>query len=228
MNANDPKWTSFILRELEEEENEAIRQNIESNPDAIDRVEQIREISALIQESLNVHSPQELTAEERQAILAASHIRSGPSWFQNSQSKAACDLDLSLVYEALRAAVVHTQIRRIWVAAAACVVLFAIGLVVLWMRPDQNPEVTKPVGAQAPVTVMIADFSNHTGEAVFDNALVPVVQMALEETGFITAYDRTMVRNLGLTPIAGRLDEPAARQIAVGQGLGFVISGSLD
>src|SRR5215475_10427727 len=85
MNANDPKWTSFILRELEEEENEAIRQNIESNPDAIDRVEQIREISALIQESLNVHSPQELTAEERQAILAASHIRSGPRWFQNFQ-----------------------------------------------------------------------------------------------------------------------------------------------
>jgi eukaryotic-like serine/threonine-protein kinase len=228
MNANDPKWTSFILRELEPEENEAIRQNIESNPDAIDRVEQIREISALIQESLNVHSPQELAAEERQAILAASHIRSGPRWFQNFQSKAACDLDLSLVYEALRAAVVHTQIRRIWAAAAACVVLFAAGLVVLRMRPDQNPEVTKPVGAQAPVTVMIADFSNHTGEAVFDNALVPVVQMALEETGFITAYDRTMVRNLGLTPIAGRLDEPAARQIAVGQGLGFVISGSLD
>src|SRR5262249_13276713 len=155
-----------ILRELEEEENEAIRQNIESDPDAIDRVEQIREISALIQESLNVHSPQELTVEERQAILAASHIRSGPRWFQNSQSKAACDLDLSLVYGALVAAVVHTQIRRIWVAAAACVVLFAIGLVVLRMRPDQNPEVTKPVGAQAPVTVMIADFSNHTGEAV--------------------------------------------------------------
>src|SRR5262245_70716 len=225
MNANDPKWTSFILRELEAEENEAIRQNIESNPDAIDRVEEIREISALIQESLNVHSPQELTGEERQAILAASHIRSGPRWFQNSQSKAACDLDLSLVYGALRAAVVHTQIRRFWVAAAACVVLFAIGLVVLRMRPDQTPQVTK--SAHAPVTVMIADFSNHTREAVFDNALTPVVQMALEETDFISAYDRTVVRNLGLPPVAGRLDESVARQIAVGQGLGFVISGSL-
>src|SRR5262245_43318379 len=166
MNANDPKWTSFILGELEAEEIEAIRQNIESNPAAINRVEQIREISALIQESLNEHSPQELTAEERQAILAASHIRSGPKWFQNSQRKAACDLDLSLVYEA-----VHTRIRRIWVAAAACVVLFAIGLVVLRMRPDQTPEITKPVAAHAPVTVMIADFSNRTGEAVFDNAL---------------------------------------------------------
>ena len=85
MNTDDPKWTSFILGELEAEENEAIRQNIESNPAAIGRVEEIREISALIQESLNEHSPQELTAEERQAILAASHIRSGPRWFQNFQ-----------------------------------------------------------------------------------------------------------------------------------------------
>src|SRR5215475_11929897 len=126
MNANDPKWTSFILRELEEEENEAIRQNIESNPDAIDRVEQIREVSALIQESLNEHSPQELTAEERQAILATSHIRSGPRWFQNFQS-----------------------IRRIWVGAAACVVLFAAGLAALRMLPDQTPPITKPVAPRA-------------------------------------------------------------------------------
>jgi hypothetical protein len=62
----------------------------------------------------------------------------------------------------------------------------------LRIRPDQTPQVTTPVAAHAPVTVMIADFSNHTREAVFDNALTPVVQMAFEETGFISAYDRLL------------------------------------
>jgi tetratricopeptide (TPR) repeat protein len=52
--------------------------------------------------------------------------------------------------------------------------------------------------------------------------------MALEGAGFITAYDRTQVKSLGLPAVSGRLDEQAARKIATGQGLGMVISGSLD
>src|SRR5262249_9816877 len=58
--------------------------------------------------------------------------------------------------------------------------------------------------------------------------LEPIVKMALEGAGFITAYDRTRVRDLGLKAISGRLDEQSARQIAVAQGLGVVVSGSLD
>ena len=85
-----------------------------------------------------------------------------------------------------------------------------------------------PQTAHAPVTVMVADFSNHTGDPVFDNSLEPIVKMALEGAGFITAYDRTQMRTLGLPPVTGRLDEQAARQVAIGQGLGVVVSGSLD
>src|SRR5438093_13233875 len=80
----------------------------------------------------------------------------------------------------------------------------------------------------APVTVLVADFSNHTGDALFDGTLEPVVKLALEGAGFITAYDRRQMPALGLKPVSGRLDELAARQIAVSQGLGVVISGSLD
>src|SRR5215510_13623335 len=105
MNTDDPKWTSFILGELEAEEKEAIRQQIENNPAAIERVDQIREVSSLIQESFNEHASLELTPEERRAILAAGHVRSGPRWLRYPQS-----------------------IRRIAVAAATCVVIFAVGL----------------------------------------------------------------------------------------------------
>jgi tetratricopeptide (TPR) repeat protein len=52
--------------------------------------------------------------------------------------------------------------------------------------------------------------------------------MALEGAGFLTVYDRTQLRSLGLPPVSGKLDDAAARQIAVSQGLSVVIAGSLD
>jgi len=77
-----------------------------------------------------------------------------------------------------------------------------------------------------PVSVLIADFQNQTGDATFDRSLESVMKLALEGAGFITAYDRTGVRALsGVT--AKTLDDPTAQQIAVKQGVGVVLSGSL-
>jgi tetratricopeptide (TPR) repeat protein len=87
---------------------------------------------------------------------------------------------------------------------------------------------TKMPAAHGPVTVLIADFTNHTGDPVFDGTLESVVKTALEGAGFITAYNRSLLNTLGLPAMSGRLDELAARQIAVGQGVGVVVSGSLD
>jgi eukaryotic-like serine/threonine-protein kinase len=54
------------------------------------------------------------------------------------------------------------------------------------------------------------------------------VKMELEGAGFITAYDRpAVVRTLGVQ-VPAKMDEPAARKIAANQGLGVVLSGSLD
>ncbi len=75
---------------------------------------------------------------------------------------------------------------------------------------------------------MIADFNNHTGEPIFDGTLEPVLKLALEGAGFISAYDKTQLRTLGVPAVSGRLDEQAATEIAVSQGLGVVVSGSLE
>jgi len=83
----------------------------------------------------------------------------------------------------------------------------------------------KPV---APMTVLIADFNNHTGDAVFSGTLESTLKLALEGASFINAYDRTRMRDLGLKPIAGTLDDSKAQQIATAQGLNVVISGSID
>jgi tetratricopeptide (TPR) repeat protein/predicted Ser/Thr protein kinase len=83
----------------------------------------------------------------------------------------------------------------------------------------------KPV---APMTVLIADFNNHTGDAVFSGTLESTLKLALEGAPFINAYDRTRMRDLGLKALSGPLDDAKAQEIATAQGLNVVVSGSLD
>ena len=79
-----------------------------------------------------------------------------------------------------------------------------------------------------PVSVIIADFVNGTGDAAFNRTLEPMLLRALEGASFISAYDRNAIRRtLGVQP-PERLDEAAARGIAVNQGLSLVLSGSLE
>jgi eukaryotic-like serine/threonine-protein kinase len=78
-----------------------------------------------------------------------------------------------------------------------------------------------------PVSVIIADFQNTTNDAAFDRTLEPTLRRALEGAGFISAYDRTRISGaLGVRP-PEILDEVAAREIAVKQGLGVVLAASI-
>jgi tetratricopeptide (TPR) repeat protein/predicted Ser/Thr protein kinase len=86
----------------------------------------------------------------------------------------------------------------------------------------------RPAAPVLPMTVLIADFNNHTGDQVFTGTLESTLKLALEGASFIGAYDRTRVRELGLKAISGPFDEPAAEAIAASQGLNVVVSGSID
>lgn len=79
-----------------------------------------------------------------------------------------------------------------------------------------------------PVTVVIADFQNNTNDTAFDRVLEPMLRRALEGASFISAYDRTRLGGtVGVRP-PERLDEVAAREIAVKQGLGVIVAGSIN
>jgi hypothetical protein len=84
-----------------------------------------------------------------------------------------------------------------------------------------------PSVQHAKVSVVIADIQNRTNDPIFDRTLEPMLRIVLEGAGFISAYDRTRVSSLGVRP-PDLLDEVAAREIAVKQGLDVVVSGSLD
>jgi len=107
--------------------------------------------------------------------------------------------------------------------AAAGVVVAAVVTGTWWLTRTPPPP-----KQHDPVVVLIADFKNQTGDARFDGTLEPMLRRALEGAGFISAYDRNGVRAaFGVTP-PPRLDDVAARELAIKQGVGVVLSGVLE
>jgi serine/threonine protein kinase/tetratricopeptide (TPR) repeat protein len=112
--------------------------------------------------------------------------------------------------------------RRTMIAAAVVVVALLGGTYYTanWFAtPLKEPD---------PVSVVIADFQNNTNDPTFTKALAPVVIRALEDASFISAYDRTRISQaLGVRP-PEKLDEVAARELAVKQGVGVVFAGAIS
>ena len=109
-------------------------------------------------------------------------------------------------------------------AVAALVVMVAIG--VWYLSKRQNVAAV----AHAPVSVLVADFTNHTGDPIFEDTLEPMFNVALEGATFINAYSRGTAHNLAkkLPYPSDKLDEQSARLIGVSQGLAAVVTGSLS
>jgi tetratricopeptide (TPR) repeat protein len=111
---------------------------------------------------------------------------------------------------------------RLPYAIAAIILLLAISVGVWWYQRQFIPP---PV--HDPVSVVIADLQNTTGDTAFNGTLESTLQLALEGASFISAYDRTVIARIGVAPPAS-LTEVAARELAVKQGLGVVVSGTLQ
>ena len=86
-----------------------------------------------------------------------------------------------------------------------------------------------PVNA-APVSVLVADFQNNTSDPIFDGTLEPMVNVALEGASFIDAFNRGVAHQLAekLPNPTSKLDEQAARLVAVDRGISAIVTGSLD
>ena len=82
----------------------------------------------------------------------------------------------------------------------------------------------------APVSVLVADFQNKTSDPLFDDTLEPMFNVALEGASFINAYNRGTARQAAakLPNPTGKLDENAARLVAVNEGVAAIVTGSLS
>ena len=89
----------------------------------------------------------------------------------------------------------------------------------------------KPVPASLkPISVLVADFTNHTGDPVFDGTLEPMFNVAMEGASFIRAYNRGTARKLAekLPNPTTKLDEQSARLVALSQGVSAVITSEIS
>src|SRR5262249_16868354 len=87
-----------------------------------------------------------------------------------------------------------------------------------------------PAAANKSVSVLVADFTNHTGDPIFDDTLEPMFNVALEGASFINAFNRSNARQMAgkLPEPSNKLDEKTARLVAVSQGVSAIVSGSLS
>jgi len=124
------------------------------------------------------------------------------------------------------------QVRRSGRAARIAGIVALIGFIVAgvatWRHfAASNQRATE--AAHAPVSVLVADIDNKTGDGVFDGTLEPIVTLAMEGASFVTSYSRGQAKKVAsqIQPQSTTLPEGLARLIAVREGLGVVISGSI-
>jgi tRNA A-37 threonylcarbamoyl transferase component Bud32/Flp pilus assembly protein TadD len=81
-----------------------------------------------------------------------------------------------------------------------------------------------------PISVLVGDFENHTGDPVLDGTLEPMFGVALEGASFVNAYSREDARKLAmkLPNPSNKLDEQTARLVAVNQDVNTVVTGEID
>jgi serine/threonine protein kinase/tetratricopeptide (TPR) repeat protein len=111
------------------------------------------------------------------------------------------------------------------VAGGVATSLIIISGFFVYQKQAANTTIT-----HTPVRILIADLDNQTPEPVFSGALEPVISFAMEETPFITSYERNRAHNVAaeLKPGMTRLDATMARLVAIREGINVVISGAVS
>jgi len=112
--------------------------------------------------------------------------------------------------------------------AVAAVLVVAIAAGTTWFL-SRRQQVAK-AGPHAPISVLVADFANNTGDPVLDNTLEPMLGLALEGASFINTYSRNDARRQAgkLPHPTDKLDEESARLVAVNEAINAVITGQID
>ena len=125
----------------------------------------------------------------------------------------------------LRPGAVATAFSPWRLAIAAAVVVLSIGVAAVMIRRGVPPATPKAI---EPVSILVADFDNRTGDSVFDNALEQPLTIAMEGASFINTYARRDALKLAQTLAnATRLDAAAARPVAFREGIKYVLAGSV-
>jgi tetratricopeptide (TPR) repeat protein len=116
---------------------------------------------------------------------------------------------------------------RALVAAAVALLLVAIAAVVWSVRtPGTPPAADAP---HDPVSVLVADFDNQTGDPVFEGSLEQALTLAIEGASFINTYSRTTAQSVASQQVkpGATLTAENARLVAASAGIGVILTGQI-
>ena len=125
------------------------------------------------------------------------------------------------------APVIRNSTLPVKLLAATLVLMLGV---VVWLFLHRGAEKGQPAAAAQPISVLVADFHNDTGDSVFDGTLEPAIGLAMEGASFISAFSRGDARKAAqqLQPGATGLDVNLARAVARQQGVSVVIAGDIE
>lgn len=105
-------------------------------------------------------------------------------------------------------------------------VLIVALMVSIYLQLTGDPEVVEEL---RPVSVLIADFENLTGDPVFDGSVEQALQIGLEGASFITTYPRASATRVARTlqPESTRLTAELARLVSVREGIDIMLDGEI-
>jgi tetratricopeptide (TPR) repeat protein/predicted Ser/Thr protein kinase len=193
-----------------------------SGEDPFKRPSAVETLSAILRDTpppLNL--PAARTPPELQRVIRKALAKEPPERYQHMKELAA---DLRLLRERFsrpRAALPPWP----WVAGAALLCALLAGGA-WWAARERVPAV-----APEPLSVLVADFENRTGDPVFDGALEQALGIGLEGASFITSYSRPQARRQATEldrTAAGRLDDTLARLVCRSHGIKVTVAGRVE
>ena len=115
--------------------------------------------------------------------------------------------------------------KRAILAIASGLVAVVLALLATWWIGRQG---AAPLEEPDPISLLIADFENTTGDEAFDGSLEQALGIALEGASFISTYSRPSAERI-VRQLEGSdsLDEATARLVSRREGIDVVVTGSV-
>jgi eukaryotic-like serine/threonine-protein kinase len=137
-------------------------------------------------------------------------------------------------YKRISASTAHLRMNRFRelpgqkLALTAVLIVF-IGAGIAWYL-HSRPQSSAKTRSHAPISVLVSDFQNNTGDSLFDNTLEPMFNVALEGASFINGFNRGTARKVAsdVAHSDGKLDEEVSRLVAAKEGIAAIVTGSLS
>jgi tetratricopeptide (TPR) repeat protein len=182
----------------------------------------VETISAILHDPLpELHIKEQVAAQGLRRILQRALAKSAEDRYSTIRELAA---DLRELDELTSGRTRHRP--AITTLAAAVALALALGAGAVWLAARRGAT-ARP--EQSPVSILIADFRNETGDAVFTGSLEQALAVGIEAASFITSYPRQAALQVASEIRPGSvLDESTARLVSIRESVKVVLAGSIE